>query len=103
MQEFTGVTGQSRSATNTDWNEWQPRVGFAYRLRPNTVIRGGFGRFTQSSDIKGGQNGFSVTRPFTRSIDSDLTPYDTLANPFRTHFRTPPEPRNVRIRSIYPA
>ncbi len=82
VQRFAGVDGQSRYATNTDWHEFQPRFGFAYRIRPNTVIRGGFGRFTQSSDIKGGQNGFSRSTPFTRSLDSDLTPYDTLANPF---------------------
>ena len=30
-------------------DEIQPRVGFAYKLGPNTVIRGGFGRFAQAS------------------------------------------------------
>jgi hypothetical protein len=89
VQLFSGVNGHSRGATNVDWNQWQPRVGFAYRIRPDTVIRGGFGRFTQSSDIKGGQNGFSVSTPFTRSLDSDLTPYDTLANPFRNGIQEP--------------
>jgi hypothetical protein len=27
----------------TDWNNWQPRFGFAYRPFANTVVRGGFG------------------------------------------------------------
>lgn len=26
-----------------DWNNWQPRIGFAYRPWNNTVLRGGFG------------------------------------------------------------
>ena len=89
VQRFSGVDGRQRGATNTDWKQWQPRAGFAYRITPTTVIRGGFGRFTQSTDIKGGQNGFSRSTPFTRSLDSDLTPYDTLANPFRNGILEP--------------
>ncbi|HUY15683.1 MAG TPA: TonB-dependent receptor [Terriglobia bacterium] len=27
------------------YDNWQPRLGIAYRLKPNTVIRGSFGRF----------------------------------------------------------
>ncbi len=89
VQLFSGINGHRRGATTYDLGQWQPRVGFAYRLTPNTVVRGGFGRFTQSSDIKGGQNGFSRSTPFTRSLDSDLTPYDTLAQPFRNGILEP--------------
>ncbi|MEO6966731.1 MAG: carboxypeptidase-like regulatory domain-containing protein [Acidobacteriaceae bacterium] len=28
---------------NTNWNDFEPRLGFAYRALPKTVIRGGFG------------------------------------------------------------
>jgi hypothetical protein len=42
------VNGAPRSATRNDYHEWQPRVGFAYRIGPNTVFRGGFGRFVQA-------------------------------------------------------
>jgi hypothetical protein len=35
---------------NTYWNNWQPRLGFAYRLGDKTVLRGGFGITT----IRGG-------------------------------------------------
>jgi outer membrane receptor protein involved in Fe transport len=28
-----------------DYNNWQPRIGAAYQWRPNTVLRGGYGRF----------------------------------------------------------
>ncbi len=35
---------------DTFWNNWQPRLGFAYRLGEKTVLRGGFG----ISTIRGG-------------------------------------------------
>ena len=30
---------------HTDYNDIQPRIGIAYQLFPNTVLRGGYGRF----------------------------------------------------------
>ena len=80
---FAGVNGQTRGFSEPDYHEFQPRLGFAYRLGPNTVIRGGFGRFTQADFLTGGQNGFSRTTSFIATQDSFFTPYDTLANPFR--------------------
>jgi hypothetical protein len=79
---FAGVGGQSREFSNTDWHEWQPRVGFAYRVGQNTVIRGGFGRFTQATFNHGGQNGFSRTTTLIASADNNFDPCDTLADPF---------------------
>ena len=35
----------NRSVHNTDKGNWQGRVGFAYRARPNLSIRGGYSRF----------------------------------------------------------
>jgi hypothetical protein len=82
VQFFAGVNGTPRSATDTS-GQWQPRVGFAYKFFPNTVLKGGFGRFTQAGFNKGGQNGFSRTTSFLATQDNYLTPYDTLSNPFR--------------------
>ncbi|MGI8746669.1 MAG: carboxypeptidase regulatory-like domain-containing protein [Bryobacteraceae bacterium] len=88
-QLFAGVAGQSRAFSNTDLHEWQPRAGFAYRLGRDTVIRGGFGRFTQAdfenatASGQPGQNGFSRSTTLIASQDNNFTPYDTLANPFR--------------------
>ncbi|HEY0786128.1 MAG TPA: TonB-dependent receptor [Acidobacteriaceae bacterium] len=44
---LAGQNGNSRSLINTDYNNFAPRVGFAYDLRGNakTVVRGGFGIF----------------------------------------------------------
>jgi hypothetical protein len=83
-QLFAGVNGTPRGATNADYHEWQPRAGFAWKLDPKTVLRGGVGRFTQASFITGGQNGFSRTTAFVASQDNNFTPYDTLSNPFHS-------------------
>jgi hypothetical protein len=82
-QLFAGQGGQSRGIYHTDWTQVQPRIGIAYKLGPNTVIRGGGGRFSQASFDTGGQNGYSRSTTFTATTDSFITPYDTLDNPFR--------------------
>ena len=88
-QLFAGVDGQSRAFSNTDLHEWGPRIGAAYRLARNTVIRGGVGRFTQATYEKGGQNGFSRSTTLIATQDNFFTPYDTLANPFHSGILAP--------------
>jgi hypothetical protein len=41
------------------WDIFLPRVGFAWQLRPNTTVRGGFGMFAYnySQDLYGGEGG----------------------------------------------
>lgn len=88
-QLFAGVGGTPRTPVDPDYHEWQPRAGFAYKLAPNAVLRGGFGRFTQASFVTGGQNGFSRTTALIPSEDNNLTPYDTLSNPFHSGILQP--------------
>jgi trimeric autotransporter adhesin len=40
--DFPGTNGYSHGLWNTEWNNWSPHLGFAYRLLPNLVARGGF-------------------------------------------------------------
>jgi hypothetical protein len=40
---FPGVNGYSRNLWDTEYHDFQPRVGFAYQPLQNTVVRGGFG------------------------------------------------------------
>ncbi len=82
-QQFAGVNGQPRGQFNSDWDEFQPRFGFAYRIRAHTVIRGGIGRFAAASFENGGQNGFSRSTTLITTNDNFITPFDTLDNPFR--------------------
>jgi hypothetical protein len=89
VQRYAGVDGQPRTAANSVWSQWQPRIGVAYKLAKSTVIRGGFGKFYQSSQVTQGQNGFSRSTSFTASTDSGLTPYDTLATPFQNGILAP--------------
>jgi len=86
---FAGVNGAPRTATSADYHEWQPRVGFAYQINRDTVIRGGFGRFAQAGFSYGGQNGFSTTASLNPTQDNYLTPYDTLEHPFQAGIAAP--------------
>lgn len=74
-----------QAAVNTDKNNWQPRIGFAYSLNNKTVLRGGYGRYFVNPVGGPGypNNGFSIQTPFVASADSNRTPVaNSLANPF---------------------
>ena len=88
---FAGADGQPRGLWNADTNNFLPRIGFAYRLAPRTVVRGGYGIFfgflgTRRGDVL--QYGFSE-RTNLISTSNDVT-FDTrLSNPFPTGIREP--------------
>jgi hypothetical protein len=87
---YTFATSGGRSAAwNTDYTKYQPRLGFAYLLRPTTVIRGGAGRLVQAQ--MGDQPstvGYSQAPNFVNTIDSGETyvnsgtPDGMLSNPY---------------------
>lgn len=79
---FAGYQGTSRSAENTRYKYFQPRLGFAYRLWPDTVIRGGLGRFVQANFDTGNQNGFGTQTPLVATTDNYFTAASTLDNPY---------------------
>ncbi len=87
--QFAGVNGVPRTTYNTDLHEWQPRVGFAYNLGHNTVVRGGFGRFTQADYNTGAQFGYSRSTSLTATTDNYLTSFDTMAHPFQNGILAP--------------
>ncbi|HTM26115.1 MAG TPA: TonB-dependent receptor [Vicinamibacterales bacterium] len=73
-----------RGFWNTDKNNIQPRLGFAYRWTDKTVVRGGWGIYTSPFVFSNGVNqmGYSQTTPFTASQNNGLTFISTLDNPY---------------------
>ena len=51
---FSGKDGQPRAAFPTDRNNWQPRVGAAYRIGDRWVLRGGYGLAYLGQNENGG-------------------------------------------------
>jgi hypothetical protein len=105
---FSGRDGRSRYANDFDPNNFSPRFGFAWRVRPTLVIRGGYGlayagmyeRATAAVMILG----FSRNGDFT-SPDGGLTPAFLFRNgmpsterePLGPGFGTPPPGGSPRV------
>jgi hypothetical protein len=68
-------------------NLWAPRLGIAFRLNNQTVIRSGYGIFYLGNDVAFGfapnidlVNAYN--NPFVGTTDGSVTPQNTLRNPF---------------------
>jgi hypothetical protein len=76
-----------REYANTDLNNFAPRVGFAYQIKPGTVVRAGYGFFYGLSPTDaagpsvGYADGFTGSTTINTSLDG-ATPIVTLGNPF---------------------
>ena len=81
--QFTGGKNP-RTIRKTNWLNFGPRLGFAYRLNDKTAVRGGYGLFYLPIGLETG----IVTTPFNYTVNADVfnadyTPKTTLSNPFR--------------------
>jgi len=79
VEFVNSATRSSRNGINTNWKEFQPRVGFAYRLTNRTVIRGGYGIFFIPGYVEydlGPNIDFanSIGTSTLTSVDGGLTP-----------------------------
>ena len=95
--QFVGVDGHPRTQYDGDWNNLAPRVGFAYQLTSNTVVRASVGRFYGPSTLAAqgtvGPYGFRVETPWVASLDN-LRPLNYLRNPFPQGFAPVPGASN---------
>jgi len=88
---FAGVGDIPRIAADIDWNNVQPRLGFAYLLRDKLVMRGGWGLYFVNPNNDYLQfNGFQVTTGVINSNDGGRTPIgNILSNPFPNGITVP--------------
>lgn len=89
---FAGVGGQPSGLYETPKSNLMPRVGFAYRIGEQAVVRGGYGMFYGFLGQRRGdvvQSGFSQNTNLVVSLDNGLTFIETLANPFQTGLQAP--------------
>ncbi len=82
---FAGIGEVPRGLWQTDRNNFSPRLGIAWSVRPTTVIRSGYGIFfdplgADKSDVL--QQGFSQRTTLVPSLDNGLTFRATLGDPF---------------------
>jgi hypothetical protein len=90
---FQFANSSTRTPVDGDYNNWQPRFGFAYALDDKTAIRGGYGIFytVSRATIKGHTgSGFSTDSTPEFSRDGGLTQYASLSNPYPNGLTLPP-------------
>ncbi|MGH9433325.1 MAG: TonB-dependent receptor domain-containing protein, partial [Terriglobia bacterium] len=114
LGEVATSSRPQRYSQNQPWLQFSPRLGFAYQLTPETVIRGGYGLFWISNAVEfdeapneDGEN--SIGTPWLTSVDGGKTPCVSpspvgcvggatfnLSNPFPNGI-TPPPGRNIAL------
>jgi hypothetical protein len=90
---YTGASNR-RGIYQPQYTNFAPRVGFAYSVSNNLVMRAGFGMFytpaIEFGDYQGlSLNGFTQTTPYVGTIDG-ITPANLLSNPFPGGLILPP-------------
>ncbi|MCU0248135.1 MAG: TonB-dependent receptor, partial [Bryobacter sp.] len=89
---WVNQNGIGRSPFLGEKNNIMPRIGFAYELTRNTVLRGGYGIFFNTLGVNTVlplQTGFAQSTPIQASLDNGLTYRATTANPFPTGLLQP--------------
>ncbi len=67
---FPGVNGASRNLWNNHYKEFQPRIGYAWRLGGSTVLRGGWGMgYLPTNTGTTGTSGFFGMEAFSNFTD----------------------------------
>ena len=104
---YAGVDGNPTHQWDPPTVKLGPRVGFAYTVNPETVVRGGYAVFwapyalpsgTGASSI--GTYGFTAETSFAASLDGVTPPEGTASNPFPEGAANPVGSGNGRFQNI---
>jgi hypothetical protein len=75
--------GSNRGLYSTPYNNFAPRIGFAYQALNKVVVRGGYGLFYIPSYPGAGPNqGFSQSTPWVGEQPNGVVPQNVLSNAF---------------------
>jgi hypothetical protein len=81
------ANSSNRGIFNTDWHDFAPRIGIAYKLTSKLVFRAGYGIFFVPSLADENPIGFSTNTPWLSTANGDgVHPGDPLSNPFPNGF-----------------
>lgn len=88
--QYAGLNGNPATATDPTKFKFSPRIGFAWTVTGKTTIRGGYGIFWAPYTFNL-QNplGYTYATPYVASNDGNLTPANSLSNPFPSGLQTP--------------
>jgi hypothetical protein len=92
---YAGVDGAPTHQSDPSKTKFAPRIGFAWSLNPNTVVRGGYGIFYAPHPYGGpseaviGTRGFTAVTDYVASVDGNRTPANTIVNPFPNGIGSP--------------
>ncbi len=104
---YAGVDGNPTHQWDPPAIKFGPRVGFAYTLNPETVVRGGYAVFWAPYAVPGGGSasnigtyGYSSVTNFQTSVDGITPPMATASNPFPDGLKAPIGNGNGRYQNI---
>lgn len=92
---WVNTNGYGRSPFLGEKNNFMPRIGFAYQLGKDTILRGGYGIYYNTlgvNTILPLQTGFTQSTPIQASLDSGVSYRATTANPFPSGLLQPKGP-----------
>jgi len=95
IQKVGSATRSSRYNIDPNNHEFSPRIGLAYQINSKTVFRAGYAKLYVPNNVSQGLMPTSDplnshSTPVLNSIDGNVTPYATLANPFPNGLVVPP-------------
>jgi len=81
--EYAGQNGYGTEANGPSKLKFSPRIGFAWNVMPKTTIRGGYGLFWAPYTFSlVNPLGYTFATPYVASNDGNVTPANSLSNPF---------------------